>query len=336
MEFLPAAPREVRITRLREGLADLAFLDIASLVDAVAADPGLGARCVSVLTRRTPMAAHHVVGRPAAGRPLASPADLLRARYGGEAGSRFIAEHRALLRRLGGDTGDDPALHVEMPYGEIFGALAAGEIDVAPDFAGLLPRYRRAAGTGRPVGVLRHSDAGVVAYGTGFVASAAGLEARSGAIAAFVAVLRATYQRMAADPQGVATAARAALPDLDVEYAVAEWGEEERQAVFGNRGGGQREGMRGPGGEGDAAAGREDVSRAGGRGADTSGPGRRGGEPSSGSRADRPGWRPLDAGDPGGWAATVGWRREVWAVTHPSQAASDPPEPGLLATSLRA
>lgn len=316
MEFLPAAPREVRIARLREGLADLAFLDIAALVDAVAEDPALGARCVSVLTRRTPMAAHHVVGRPAAARPLESPTDLLRARYGGQQGSRFVAEHRALLRRLGGEDGEGPGLHAEMSYEAVFGALAAGDIDVAPDFAGLVPRYRRAVGPGRDIGVLRHSDAGVTAYGTGFVASAAGLGGRRGAIATFLAVVRATYERMAADPEAVVTAARAALPDLDREQALEEWHEEEREAIFGGGDAGTEPGPSQPAGGARAAVGTREP---GGVGA------------GDGVPAHHRKGQPLDAGDSGGWAATLAWRREVWAVSSPPGAVPNPPDPGLLA-----
>lgn len=230
VSFLPAVAREERIARLRGGTADLALLDLASFVDAVAADRIPGARCVFVLTQRLPMAAHFVPDRPTRDGPLRSPGDLLHATYGGTAGSRFVAEHRALLRRIGGD---DPNLRVAMPYEQLFDALAAGDIDVAPDFGGLAPRYRRAAGPGQQIATLRYRDCGVRAYGIGLVASAPGLDRRRQAISTFLTVATAAYERMRADPDGVLTAASATLPDLDRAYALQEWREEEAPAIFG-------------------------------------------------------------------------------------------------------
>jgi hypothetical protein len=147
-------------------VADIALIDLASLVDTVAVEPAFDARCVFVLGRHTPMSALFVEGRPAPTNPIEAARDLPHARYGGEPTSPFVQEHRALLRRLGGD---DPALLVELAYEELFDALAAGTIDVAPDYAGILPTYQRAAGPEKPVRVLPYRDCGVSAYGTGLV-----------------------------------------------------------------------------------------------------------------------------------------------------------------------
>lgn len=161
-----------RLARLRSGEGDLALIDVASFVDSAPTEPEFGAYCVFVLTQRLPMAAHFVTRRPAAhGRPIQGPGDLVGARFGGEDGSRLAAEHRALLRRLGGE---DASLRVPVPYGQLFGALAAGEIDVAPDFAGIAAR-QRALGDNGTAGVLCYRDCGVRAYGTGLVASACAL-----------------------------------------------------------------------------------------------------------------------------------------------------------------
>ncbi|MDP8971402.1 MAG: ABC transporter substrate-binding protein [Actinomycetota bacterium] len=229
MVFSPAVPREQRLTRLRAGEVDVALIDLASFVDTVATEPDFGARCVFVLTQRLPMAALFIRGRSAGGRPIESPADLLRARYGGTEDSRFAAEHRALLRRLGGADHD---LRVEVSYERMFVALAGGDIDVAPDFGAIATRYQRAAGDGRQVGVLRYRDCGVRAYGIGFVASAAGLAGRRGEIAAFLQVAAQAYEQMRQRPDAVLASA-APLLALDREYALAEWRDEDAAAIFG-------------------------------------------------------------------------------------------------------
>jgi ABC-type nitrate/sulfonate/bicarbonate transport system substrate-binding protein len=175
------------------------------------------------------MAALFVAGRPAPLRPIESPDDLLRARYGGEAASQFVHEHRALLRRLGDD---DPGLHVELPYEALFAALAAGEIDVAPDYAGILPTYQRAVGANGRVDVLPYRDCGVSAYGTGFVASGRALRDRRGEVAGFLAVAASAYQAMRAEPQLTLKAAAGMLPQLDAHDALDEWREAEEPAIF--------------------------------------------------------------------------------------------------------
>ena len=195
----------------------------------MAVEPHFGARCVFVLGRHVPMAAHFVAGRPAPVHPIESPEDLLRARYGGEAGSQFVHEHRALLRRLGDD---DPGLHVELPYAALFAALAVGEIDVAPDYTGILPTYQRAVGEADRVDVLPYRDCGVRAYGTGFVASSRALRDRRDDVASFLAAAASAYQAMRADPDVTVEGATAVLGEMDAQYALLEWREAEEPAMF--------------------------------------------------------------------------------------------------------
>jgi ABC-type nitrate/sulfonate/bicarbonate transport system substrate-binding protein len=199
-------------------------------VDTVAAEPGFGARCVFVLGRQVPMAALFVAGRPAPVRPIESPEDLLRARYGGEAGSQFVQEHRALLLRLGDD--DDPALHAELPYADLFAALAAGEIDVAPDYAGILPTYQWAVGTTGRVDVLPYGDCGVRAYGTGLVASGRALRNRRDEVTSFLEVAASAYQAMRVDAELTIKSAAAVLRGMDRDYALLEWQVAEEPAIF--------------------------------------------------------------------------------------------------------
>jgi ABC-type nitrate/sulfonate/bicarbonate transport system substrate-binding protein len=233
VRFLDPVARPERLSRLRSGEADLALMDAASFVDSVATDSHFDAICIQVLGHRLPMAAVFVSGRHAAGAPIQEPADLVRARYGGEAGSSFVMEHRALLRRL---DGDDPSLHVEMPYDDLFGALASGEIDVAPDYVGIATTYQRALRAGETVGFLRYWDCGVRAYGTGFVAAGAAVDSGRDALVSFLDVTAESYQEMRSNPNTVIEAASALLPDIDRAYAIREWQEEEEEALFGGEG----------------------------------------------------------------------------------------------------
>jgi ABC-type nitrate/sulfonate/bicarbonate transport system substrate-binding protein len=198
-------------------------------VDTVAVEPSFDAKCVFVLGRQVPMAALFVAGRPAPEHPIESPEDLLRARYGGETRSQFIQEHRALLRRLGDD---DPGLHAELPYAALFAALAAGEIHVAPDYAGILPTYQRAVGAAGRVDVLPYRDCGVRAYGTGVVASGRALRGHRDEVVSFLAVTASAYQAMRIDPELTTKAAAAVLPGMDRDYALLEWREAEEPAIF--------------------------------------------------------------------------------------------------------
>jgi ABC-type nitrate/sulfonate/bicarbonate transport system substrate-binding protein len=229
VRFLEPATREVRLARLRSGATDVGLLDLASLVDTVATDPSFGARCVFVLGQHLPMAAIFVRDRPAPTHPIQSPADLVRARYGGEHGSTFVAEHRALLRRLGGEEAD---LHVAMGYSDLFGALATGSIDVAPDYAGIGTTYQRALRRGEQIGVLPYRECGVRAYGTGFAASRAALRDLRNSVALFVSIAAEAYERMRADPEDVIESASSMLPDIDRSYALQEWIGEEEGVLF--------------------------------------------------------------------------------------------------------
>lgn len=238
MDLSPPAASDERIERLRSEVVDVGFQDLASFIDTVATERGFPARCVMVLTRRPPMAAHLVTDREVAGAPLRTPQDLLRARFGAPAGTAFETEHRALLRRLGGPA---PDLHVDLSYDEMFDALDAGQVDVVPDYAGIAPRYRRVLGPDRH-GMLRYRDCGVRAYGMGFFATGSALERHPEGVATFLQVVERSYRRMRADPEGTVAVAAEAIEGLDRDYTLEEWRIEEEAAIFGPETGDDRVG----------------------------------------------------------------------------------------------
>lgn len=227
IQMLPEAPGDIRMQRLHDGTADLALMDLASFVDMRVHNPTSDARCHFVLTQRLPMGAHTLADTDY---PEPMPTEQLgSATYGGSINSPFVAEHRALLRRLGMD---DPSLLVDMEYDDLFGALARGDVDVAPDYGGTAMRFARAADP-RPTTTVPYRDCGVDAYGIGFVASTASRRHRPDALRTACQVVANAYVRMRDDPDGVLDDAAVLLPGLDREYALAEWQEEESSVIFG-------------------------------------------------------------------------------------------------------
>jgi ABC-type nitrate/sulfonate/bicarbonate transport system substrate-binding protein len=131
-------PENVR--RVAAGGSDFCLTSVTHYVRARAQTPDVAARFVSAVVRRSPLA-----GFVPEESPLTTPADLGGRRMAGG----FSAEYRACLDRLGlepperVDVADAPA------------ALAAGDVDVVPEFIDCRPRVRRQAGIrvrGIPVG----------------------------------------------------------------------------------------------------------------------------------------------------------------------------------------
>lgn len=157
MEILDPAGGPENVRRVAAGGADFCLTSVTHYVRARAQSGDLAARFVSVVVRRSPMAAF-----VAADSPLAAPADLGGRRLGGSPDSGLVAEYRAGLAALG----LDPPVLVRLDYGRAPAALATGEIDAVCDFVDLMPRVRRQAGV--PV---RAIPLGTEVYSSGLVAA---------------------------------------------------------------------------------------------------------------------------------------------------------------------
>jgi len=117
----------------------------------------LPARFVGVVSRQ-----HPIAGLVCADSSAAVPADLAGRRLGGSIDNALTRELLAGLAHLG----VDPPQVVEVSYSEAPAALGRGEVDVIADFADLVPRTRRQAGTD-----VRAIRAGAPVYATGLVAA---------------------------------------------------------------------------------------------------------------------------------------------------------------------
>src|ERR671932_909622 len=184
VEIVDPYPGPANARAAAMGRYDVCLTSVAHYLRAQAEEPGLAARFVFMVARRTHMAAFAVEGRRAShGREIESFADLERASVLGSPDKAFSREYDALLRHLGLERGP----LVEKPYDETMAALAAGEADVAADFLDLLPAFEAA---GADVVTLPFADAGIDVYGSGAVAGTHFIDERPEALRRLVRGLR--------------------------------------------------------------------------------------------------------------------------------------------------
>lgn len=127
----------LNVVRVAEGGAHFCLTDVHHYLAARAARPGLAARFVAVIVRRSPLSA--VV---AASSPIAVPADLPGRRLGAPEGSWYLAEFLAGLARLG----VAPPQVVPMDQRCARAALAGGEVEAILGYADAIPGTRRRTG----------------------------------------------------------------------------------------------------------------------------------------------------------------------------------------------
>jgi NitT/TauT family transport system substrate-binding protein len=166
----------------------------------------LPARFVSVVVRRSPMAA--LVPADSA---LATPADLVGRRLGGPAGSRLVAEFRAGMDALG----LAPPELVVVDYALAPAAMARGEVDMVCDFADLLPRVRRQSGI--PVRVV---PLGLDVYSSGLVAAD---RLPDELVARMQAAIAAALEHQRQDPKAGLEELARRYPDADPLEALEGW-----------------------------------------------------------------------------------------------------------------
>lgn len=219
--MLDPLPGPENVRAVAAGERDFCLTSVAHFLNAKREDPQLGARFVFMVAQRTHMAAFVVAGRPAAhGRPIASHADLAGASVLGDPQAPFGREYRAMLARLDLRPGEA----VELPYGEIEAALAAGRGDVAADFVDLHPRFAAAA---EPYGVtidcLAFHEAGIDVYGSGLVTSSRLLHEDPDRVARAIAAFREALLLSREDPELGLDALLSQIPGADARLVVAGW-----------------------------------------------------------------------------------------------------------------
>lgn len=199
-----AGPENVR--RVAAGGSEFCLTSVAHYLDARARWGGLAARYVSVVVRRSPMA-----GLVRADSAIATPADLSRARLGGPADSRLVAEYQAALEHLGLARAEQ----VPVDYSEAPAALGRGEIDAVADYVDLIPRTRRQAGV--PVRAVPFE---LPVYSSGLVA---GDSVPADVVDRMADAVVAALERQREDPGAGVAALVARYPDVDPAEALEGW-----------------------------------------------------------------------------------------------------------------
>jgi ABC-type nitrate/sulfonate/bicarbonate transport system substrate-binding protein len=166
----------------------------------------LAARFVSVIVRRSPMAA--LVPEDS---QLFTPADLAGRRLGGPRESRLVAEFRAGMEELG----LQPPELVVLDYGLAPAAMARGEADMVCDFVDLLPRVRRQAGV-----AVRAVPLGLDVYSSGLVAADRLPDELVGRMQAAIA---AALEAQRDDPEAGLDELARRYPDADPLEALEGW-----------------------------------------------------------------------------------------------------------------
>lgn len=206
MQLLEPAPGPENVRRVAEGGADFCLTSVNHYLKARSLWGELPARYTSVVVRRNPMAA--IV---AADSRFTTPADLSRARLGGPADSKLVADYQAALRWLG----LPPAELVPVDYGRAPAALGRGEIDAVADYIDLIPRTRRQSGI-----EVRGVPFDLPLYSSGLVAAdrvpADVVERMGDAVAAALAQTRQ-------DPEAGLDALLRRYPDVDPGDALEGW-----------------------------------------------------------------------------------------------------------------
>ncbi|MGH9077275.1 MAG: ABC transporter substrate-binding protein, partial [Acidimicrobiales bacterium] len=134
-------PGPENIRSVAEGRADYCLTSVAHYLAARARWGNLAARFVAVVVQRSPIAA---LVRADSG--ITGVQDLAKATLGGPTGpgmGSLVAQYVAGLGLLG----IEPPPIRSMDYLEAPAALGRGEVDAIADYADLLPRMRRRAGT---------------------------------------------------------------------------------------------------------------------------------------------------------------------------------------------
>lgn len=237
VELVEPEPGPRNISAVGRGDYDLALTSVPYYLWARDEEPGLDARFVFMLSRRTHMTAF-VVDRPAAhGRPITSFADLagasfavrttppagtegLRLRMWQAHQARLGRDYLALLSRLGLEPGD----MVDVGERSSLDATLAGEADVSAEWIELGVNLRRdAAALGFRIRSLPFAEAGVPGYLNGFVAGSDTIRERPEALSRFVAAVREAVTAVREDPAPALELMAAELPDRDGVTVLERW-----------------------------------------------------------------------------------------------------------------
>lgn len=194
------------VIRTADGGTDFCLTSVGYYLMARARVPGLSARFIAVVGRRSPIA-----GLVAADSPMRAPSDLGGRRVGAVAGDALAAQYEAALAARGVAA----PVRVPVTYAEAPSAVARGDIDVVADFADLVPRARRWSGI-----EMRAIPVGLAHYASGVVA---GDHVPDEQVEAMQAAVAAALERQRAEPETGIEQLLARCPDVEAADALEGW-----------------------------------------------------------------------------------------------------------------
>ena len=206
VDILDPAGGPENVKRVAAGGSDFCLTSVTHYLTARAEAGDLPARFVSVVVRRSPIAA-----LVPASSSLTTPADLGGRRLGAPPESRLVAELQAAMAALG----LTPPELIALDYAVAPAAMARGEVDMVCDFVDLLPRVRRQAGI-----AVRAVPLGIDVYASGLVAAD---RLPADVVARMQAAIAAALEQQREDPEaGLGELARR-YPDADPLEALEGW-----------------------------------------------------------------------------------------------------------------
>ncbi|MFN2489503.1 MAG: ABC transporter substrate-binding protein [Actinomycetota bacterium] len=221
VEIVYPEPGPDNIRAVAQGRYDVCLTSVAHFLRALSEDEGIGARFVFMIARHTHMGVLFARGRPILQRgPIEGFSDLEGASFLGDPQSPFTREYLHLVDVLG--YSNTPV--VDVPYGEVKEALAAGKGDVTADFVDLLPDYRAAAaGRNLDITALAFHEAGIDIYGSGLVAGTGLIGSRPEIVGATIAAIEEALEESRRDPTEGVEALVERFPEAGADRTLAGW-----------------------------------------------------------------------------------------------------------------
>lgn len=210
VEIIESPPGAQRVKLVAGGKADFGLTALTYFLQALADDPDLPARFVSVVHQRNSIAAIVL-----ADADMAVPADLVGRRLGGPPGEVglgwLVREHQAALNRLG----LDESKLIAMNYGDALAALGRGDVDAVATLHELLPLVAR-----RTTRALRAISFGIGTYASGLVA---GDSVAADVVTRMQLAVGAALERQRAEPERGLDELVRRYPEVNPEDAVDSW-----------------------------------------------------------------------------------------------------------------
>jgi NitT/TauT family transport system substrate-binding protein len=203
------------LQQLIAGRAQIAFVDIASMLVLMGQNPNPVLKSHAVIYAKAPETVFFFEGGP-----IERPKDLEGKRIATSAGSTDYEIFPLFAAAQGIDPSKIEWVVVD-PSAKV-GLFLSGKVDATTTFVLGLPDVQAAAKPGQRVGHFTYGDYGVNVYGNGIVTTASFAASRPDIVANFVEVTLRAYEKAFKDPTAAVDAMRKDVPTLKPAVAAQE------------------------------------------------------------------------------------------------------------------